>query len=120
MLRDPFAAEDPVSTVKRPISKADIRSDMDKQIADFLDNGGKVAEVERGISGRNSNEPLKPDTSNFQQPKVGRTYVPEVIAALDARRKPPTEKTKPARRKPYKKIFYDDFGEPLRWEWVEK
>ena len=119
MLGDPFFLGDAVISVKRPISKADIRSDMEKQIADFLDKGGKVAEVERGISGRTGNEPLKPDTSNFQQPKVGRTYVPEVIAAIDARRKPSTEKAKPAKRRPYKKIIYDDFGEPVRWEWVE-
>lgn len=108
-----------MSTVKRPISKAQIRNEMNKQIADFLNKGGEVAEVERGISGRNTNDPLKPDNSGFQQPKVGRTYVPDVIAAIDARRKPQAEKPKPAKRKPYKKIIYDDFGEPVRWEWVE-
>ncbi|MFA7555451.1 MAG: hypothetical protein WCY88_14480 [Spongiibacteraceae bacterium] len=107
--------------MKRLITKAQIRSDMDKQIADFLNKGGKVAEVERGISGReNPNGPLKPDNSGFQQPKVGRTYVPEVIAALDARRNPKAIKPQPKTRRTRKKMIYDDFGEPLRWEWVEE
>lgn len=107
--------------MKRPVTKAEIRRDMEKQIADFLKKGGTVSEVERGISGRHNNEPLPPDNRNFQsQPKVGRTYVPEVIAALDARRKPSTEKPKAVKRKPRKKLIYDDFGEPLRWEWVEE
>lgn len=92
---------------------------MEKQIADFLKKGGKVDAVERGISGRNNNEPIPVGNGNFEQPKMGRTYVPEVIAALEARRKPLPEKPKPASRKPRKKLIYDDFGEPLRWEWVE-
>ena len=107
--------------MKRPISKADIRNDMEKQIADFLEKGGEVMEIERGISGReNPNGPLKPDNTAFQQPKQGRTYVPEVIAAIYARRNKKPEKPKPASRKPRKKIIYDDFGEPLREVWVDE
>lgn len=108
-----------VIDVKRPISKAQIRADMDKQVAEFLNQGGKVDEVERGISGRNANEPLKPTNNSFGQPKVSRTYVPEVIAAIDARRNKPVQKPQKKSTKPHKKIIYDDFGEPLRWEWVE-
>lgn len=107
--------------MKPLISKADIRGDIDEQIADFLTKGGAIAEVERGLSGRvNPNGPLKPDNSTFQQPKVGRTYVPEVIAAIDERRntKPAAKPT--AKPKTKKKIIYDDFGEPLRWVWVEE
>jgi hypothetical protein len=46
--------------------------------------------------------------------------VPEVIAAIDERRnaKPATKPTTKPRTK--KKIIYDDFGEPLRWIWVEE
>jgi len=107
--------------VKKIISKADIRNDMEKQIADFLKKGGEVAEIERGISGReNPNGPLKPDGTAFQQPKQGRTYVPEVIAAIDARRNKKLEKPKPSIRRPRKKIIYDDFGEPLREVWVDE
>ena len=90
--------------VKKIISKADIRNDMKKQIADFLKNGGEVSEIERGISGRqNPNGPLNSDHSAFQQPKQDRTYVPEVVAAIDARRKKKPEKPKTRVRKPRKK-----------------
>ncbi len=107
--------------MKKIISKADIRNDMDKQIAEFLEKGGEVAEIERGISGReNPNGPLKPDNTAFQQPKQGRTYVPEVVAAIDARRNKKPEKPKPSIRRPREKIIYDDFGEPLREVWVEE
>lgn len=107
--------------VKKIISKADIRNDMEKQIADFLKKGGEVSAIERGISGReNPNGPLNSDHGAFQQPKQGRTYVPEVVAAIDARRKKKPEKPKTRVRKPRKKIIYDDFGEPLREVWVDE
>ncbi|MGK0500636.1 MAG: hypothetical protein ACJAYG_002289 [Oceanicoccus sp.] len=107
--------------MKRPISKANIRDEIDQQIADYIDNGGKVDEIQRGLSGRDdSSGPMKPDGTTFQQPKQGRTYVPEVIAAMDARRNVKPEKPKAKKTRPRKKMIYDDFGEPLRWEWVEE
>jgi hypothetical protein len=107
--------------VKRPITKAHIRTEIAQQINDFLDKGGKVAEVERGKSGRdNPDGPLNPDSTSFQQRKIERTYLPEVVAAIDARRKQKPIKTKPSKRGPRKKTIYDDFGEPLREVWVEE
>ena len=107
--------------MKKPVSKADIRGEIERQIEDYLNRGGAVAEIDRGISGReNPAGPLKPDNSNFQQPKVSRTYIPEVVAAIDARRKPQQNKLTTPKRRPKKKIIDDDFGEPLRWEWVEE
>lgn len=109
------------SIVKKLITKANIRTEIDQQILDFLEQGGKVNEIERGISGReNANGPQRPDNNAFQQPKAERTYVPEVIAAIDARRNQKPEKKKTGQSRPKKKIIYDDFGEPLRWEWVEE
>ena len=106
--------------LKRIITKSDIRSEIEQQMADYLDQGGAVNEIERGLSGRaQADGPLKADNAVFQQPKTGRTYVPEVTAAIDARRKPATPIKKPSNRKPRKKMIYDDFGEPLRWEWEE-
>lgn len=90
------------------------------QMDNFLSQGGEVTQVERGISGReNALGPLKPGGFNFDEKKTPRTYVPEVVAALDARRNAKTEKPKKSRKKARKKLIYDDFGEPLRWEWVE-
>lgn len=108
--------------MKRPITKAHIRTEIEQQVDDFLNQGGAVLEVERGISGRdNPDGPIRPGIgSAFEQPKTGRTYIPEVVAAIDARRKPAAVKTKSARKSPRKKMIYDDFGEPLRWQWVEE
>lgn len=105
--------------MKKPITKAHIRSEMEQQIADYLTKGGEVDEIERGISGR-SDGPLRPDNTAFQQPKIGRTYVPEIVAAIDSRRNQKSVKPKAVKRRPRKKMIYDDFGEPLRWEWVEE
>lgn len=79
-----------------------------------------MCQVERGVSGHDSSTgPLKSDGNSFHQPRSERTYVPEVIAALEERRKRMHEKPKPVKKQPRKKVIYDDFGEPLRWEWEE-
>lgn len=120
MLNWTSISNDRLPVVKKPITKADIRAEIEQQVADFLRQGGAVDEVERGISGHdNDNGPIKPDNNAFQQPRAERTYVPEVVAALEQRRKKMHEKPKPVKRRPRKKIIYDDFGEPLRWEWEE-
>lgn len=110
--------------MKKIITKSDIRLEINQQIADYLEQGGAVLKVKRGISGReNPNGPLKPDNSVFSQPKSERTYVPEVIAAMEKRRldnQASGKKTTKPKSRPRKKIIYDDFGEPLRWEWVEE
>ncbi|MGK0441610.1 MAG: hypothetical protein ACJA0N_001410 [Pseudohongiellaceae bacterium] len=107
--------------MKKIISKAQIRNEMSKQLNDFLKEGGAVSEIQSGISGRpNSHGALKSDTAAFQEPKSERTYVPEAVAALEERKKAKTPASKPKPlRNPRKKMIYDDFGEPLRWEWTE-
>jgi hypothetical protein len=45
--------------------------------------------------------------------------LPEVVAAIEARKKPPLPQ-KPKKLRPRKKVILDDFGQPLRWEWVEE
>lgn len=106
--------------MKKPVTKAQVRKELDLQMNDFLSQGGKVEQVERGLSGReNAAGPLKPNGVSFDQQKTPRTYVPEVIKAMDERRKPKTIKEPKTKKKPRKKLIYDDFGEPLRWEWVE-
>jgi hypothetical protein len=108
--------------VKKPVSKAQVRKELHQQMNNFLKRGGEVEQIEKGLSGRdNADGPLKPNSMTFDQEKTPRTYVPEVIAAIDARRKskPKPAVQKKAGKKPHKKLIYDDFGEPLRWEWVE-
>ncbi len=100
-------------------TKADMRRELDDQIEAFLREGGQVNEIPRGLSGRDSsNGPLPNPPFVGEEPREGRTYVNDVVAAIEARRKPPAP-VKPKPRRPRKKIIYDDFGEPLRWVWEE-
>ncbi len=106
--------------MKKIISKKDIRHQIEQQIEDFLDDGGEVEQVKRGISGRDcALAPLKPSVGDGVKPEE-RTYLPDVVATLEARKQRRTKKTTPKKNKhPKKRIIYDDFGEPLRWEWEE-
>lgn len=50
-----------------------------------------------------------------------RTYLNDVVAALDERKKKKHDKPAAApKKRPKKKIIYDDFGEPLREVWVDE
>jgi len=105
----------------KPIkTKREIRQELDQQINEFLNHGGAVKEVPRGLSGReNGNAPL---VSIFEgQGTENRTPLPDVVAAIEARRKPQAPIHKSLRKpRPRKKVILDDFGQPLRWEWVEE
>jgi hypothetical protein len=110
--------------LKPPVSKADLRRELDRQVDAFLREGGQVHEIARGISGREPNDGPLPAAPFFGlnegsgEAKEKRTYLTEVIAAIEARRKPQIAiKAKP--RRPRKKYIYDDFGEPVRWVWEE-
>ena len=79
--------------------------------------------VARGASGRDAAEPQPSGFRSFTpRPREERTYVPEVVAAIESRRRKP-KAPKPGRRsKPdlERRAVYDDFGEPVRWEWVDR
>jgi len=105
--------------LKPPVSKADLRRELDRQIDTYLREGGAVHEIPRGISGRDPTDGPLPAAPFFAgETKEKRTYLVDVIAAIEARRKPPQPVKKLARR-PRKKFIYDDFGEPIRWVWEE-
>lgn len=101
-------------------TKRQLREELNQQMSEYLTQGGAVNEVPRGLSGReNANAPL---VSIFDGHSAeDRTPLPEVVAAIEARRKPQTPLHKSARKlRPRKKIILDDFGQPLRWEWVDE
>lgn len=107
------------------MTKAELRRELDRQVDAYLREGGSVQNIPRGISGRPPGAGPLPATPLFNGESFGneqkekRTYLVDVIAAIEARRKPPnTRKTLP-RRRPRKKFIYDDFGEPIRWVWEE-
>jgi hypothetical protein len=105
--------------MKKHPSKLELRSAIDRQVAEYLEQGGNVEHIDRGISGhQHSDGPINPTGTLFNQPREERTLVPEVVAALESRRRP----AKPASNKPQhqqaKKVpIYDDFGEVVRWVW---
>lgn len=109
--------------MKKPTSKADIRETLEQQMERFLRDGGSVNEIGQGISGRDPGDPpVFLNRGLFIEPKEKRTLVPEVVAAIEARRKEkftrkPTRKGR--RTQPRRKVIYDDFGEPLRRVWID-
>ena len=110
-------------TVKPQSSKAELRSEIEEQVSDYLRRGGAVETVSRGVSGRDSHDGPLPGFSGFSpRPREQRTYLPEVVAAIEARKRRPKPPEHARNRKPrlVRRAIYDDFGEPIRWEWVEE
>ena len=109
--------------MKQLASKSELRAEIERQVRDFLHHGGAVEEVARGVSGR---DPQQGPSSGFHRfaprPREERTYLPVVVAAIEARRRKPKDNTSATRTRTHlvRKAVYDDFGEPLRWEWVEE
>lgn len=111
--------------MKKPVSKADVRAELQREIERFLRQGGEVEEIPRGISGKNPGDPpLFLNRRLFIEAPVPRTPIPEVVAAIEARRRLKPRRG-PVRKRsrlpqPRRKVIYDDFGEPLRKVWVEE
>ena len=109
--------------MKKPVSKADIRDTLIKEIEHFLQRGGSVNKIPTGLSGKDPGDPpLFLNRRLFVEPRGTRTLIPEVVAAIEARRLEKfRRKPQPKRRlqRPRRKIIYDDFGEPLRTVWLE-
>ena len=111
--------------MKKLPSKSDLRREIQAQIRDYLRSGGAVEEVPKGVSGREPGEAPPGAFRRLFQPvetsREPRTPVHDVVIAIEARRnagktvKPPRGKPR-LRRKP----IMDDFGEPVRWVWVEE
>ncbi len=111
--------------MKKPVTKDDIRDQLQEQTERFLKHGGNVENVPQGISGKDPGEaPVFLNRRLFLEPRTPRTPVPEVVAAIEARRKEKfTHKPKHKRSRlpqPRRKTIYDDFGEPLRKVWVDE
>lgn len=107
--------------IKLPKTKRHQRDELNAQIETFLGRGGQVNEVERGISGRENINQALPHVFDKKTQAETRTPVNDIIDTLDERRKPKSAQMKhsrlPSSRTPRKKMIYDDFGQPLRWEY---
>ncbi|RLQ22985.1 hypothetical protein DWB85_05270 [Seongchinamella sediminis] len=111
--------------MKKPVSKAEIRAELERETERFLQRGGQVENVPQGRSGTEPGDPpLFLNRRLFIEPRSSRTLVPEVVAAIEARRQQRLQRKPEPRRsrlpRPRRKIIYDDFGEPLRKIWVDE
>ena len=112
--------------VKKVPTKAEIRASLEQETRRYLDSGGEVQEIPRGTSGSDASKPIKFQSSSlFAEPPSRRTFLPEVVAAIESRRsqlkrnRHATPKRNQLRR-PRRKTVYDDFGEPIRKVWVDE
>lgn len=107
---------------KKSPTKAEIRQKLQAEVANFLQKGGAITQVQMGesglVDGRYSS--LKPTFGKSQTTE--RTPVAGLLAVIDSRKKSKsrTVTATTPRRAPKKQVIYDDFGEPLRTVWVEK
>lgn len=103
-----------------PKTKEEQRRELEHALRDYLRQGGQVKQVPPGVSGREDHNRALPHVFDKQNTAQTRTPMDAVVAAIEQRRKPPADKRLPTKHKrPRKKIIYDDFGQPLRWEWDE-
>lgn len=106
--------------MKKLPTKAELRAQLEQEMAQYLHKGGAIERVDQGVSGREISAPMRPATRElFSEPRAERTQIPEVIAALESRRKPARKESGRPRKRQRSKIIYDDFGEPLRRVWSE-
>lgn len=111
-------------TVKKPVSKADLRKQLDQETERFLRQGGNVDKIPQGISGKEPGDaPVFLNRRLFVEPRTSRTLVPEVVEAIESRRREKRGRKPAARRRvprPRRKVIYDDFGEPIRKVWLDE
>lgn len=108
--------------MKQQPTKSEIRNEMAQQVRKFLSNGGQINQVAQGSSGLKDGKYCN-NGLGFEKPRQERTPVPEVVAAIEAQRRPktsPAKNTSTSPKRPRKKLIYDDFGDPLRWVWVRE
>ena len=102
----------------KPPTKAQIRAELDRQMQSYLNKGGEVEAVPRGVSGHQDNTNPFSQSRVENEPRQTRTPVTDAVKALDKRKQGKGYSVKKSRG-PRKKLIKDDFGEPLRWVWVD-
>ncbi|MFC3151711.1 hypothetical protein ACFOEK_11795 [Litoribrevibacter euphylliae] len=108
--------------MKRKPTKAQLRKMLDQEMGQYAHDGGEILEVAQGVSGVQGGPLKAQETIIFDGNKEPRSYVNDVVAAIDSRKKkskPPAKKSQGSKQ-PKRKLIYDDFGEPLRWVWDDE
>ncbi len=99
-------------------TKAQIRAEIDEQINAFIQQGGAVNAIPQGISGHVGNSNPFGTMVRNGEPQ-DRTPLVEIVKQIDARKSPQPKAPLKTTRRPRRKLITDDFGEPVRWVWVE-
>ena len=104
--------------IKPKTTKKDTRKELESLVDQFIKKNGTIQQVDMGESGLVDG---KYNTSHigFNEPKQERTPLNHVVAAIQQRKQNKSAPTSPIKKRPKKKIIYDDFGEPIRWVWEE-
>ncbi len=103
--------------IKPVKSKAQERQEIEQQTMQFLQSGGEIQEVQQGVSGHEIGHYPTPVT--FSQQAQPRTLLVDEVKAIEERKHSRQKPVKPAKKPPQKILLKDDFGEPLRWTWVD-
>lgn len=98
-------------------TKKELREQLEAALGQYVAQGGEVKQIARGISGFDSRYHAF-TVQPIEKPAQQRTDLSDVLKTLSLRKAALMKK--PVRRKPTKKLIYDDFGEPLRWVTVEE
>ncbi|TBR44974.1 hypothetical protein CBF23_000265 [Marinomonas agarivorans] len=99
--------------IKPKPTKTETRDEIALQVEEFLQRQGKIEQVKMGDSGLVDGK-YHTNHIGFNEPKQTRTPLNHVVAEIQNRKKPQKMK-----KRPTKKVIYDDFGEPIRWYWEE-
>ncbi|GAB3476535.1 hypothetical protein [Marinomonas epiphytica] len=107
--------------MKSKPTKKEKREELNSQVEQFLKQHGEIHQVPMGESGLVDGK-YNTASSLFSEPKKTRTSLNHVISAIHERKSSTSQTTSASKVKPRrkKKVIYDDFGDPLRWEWVEE
>jgi len=101
-------------------SKNSLRRELRRKVKEFLSDGGEIKQYPHGETGEPADKPRARSVFVSPSPLKTRTYVNDVVASLDRRkRKTPIRPPQKPVASPKKKVIYDDFGEPIREIWVD-
>jgi len=106
--------------MKKRQTKAEIREELERQVRSFIEKGGEIQSVDMGASGLEDGK-YDPRHFGFESSVKKRTPLDNLLVNIDSRRKHKSAKNASGKlsKQPRKKVIYDDFGEPLRWVWVD-
>ena len=102
-------------------SKNAIRRELRRKTEEFLLLGGEIKKHVAGDTGEPADKPRGRSAFVSSEPPKTRTYINDVVLALDSRKaKKTSPKVAKTHKRRTKKLIYDDFGEPVREVWSDE